>query len=213
MTNTSRTAAAASGPNRRGVLQGAAVCAAAFVLASAPKARAHPNHAGPGKQEGYVRRTGSYAVPDLMLRDTDGARVALRSSLAAAPVILDFIFTTCDTICPVTSLVFSQLQVQLADAHSPARLVSVSIDPEQDTPAALKRYGAKFGAGARWQMLTGTVAESILVQRAFDVYRGDKMNHQPVTFLRVDAGQPWSRLEGFATAQEIFREYQALLVK
>jgi protein SCO1/2 len=168
------------------------------------------HHAKTGEQEAYVRRTAHYAVPDVQLRDTEGARVALRASLADKPVILNFIFTTCDTTCPVTSQTFSQVQEGLGSARSMVRMVSISIDPEQDTPAALKAYAAKFGAGPQWQMLTGTVGDSIAVQRAFDAYRGDKMNHQPATFLRARPGQPWVRLDGFASAADIVSEYHKL---
>jgi protein SCO1 len=45
------------------------------------------------------------------------------------------------------------------------------------------------------------------------VYRGDKMNHQPVTFLRAHPGQPWLRLDGFASAADILREYRQLRAK
>lgn len=168
------------------------------------------HHAKSSDQEGYVRRTATYTIPDVQLRDTEGAKVALRASLADKPVILNFIFTSCDTTCPVTSQTFSQVQEGLGSERSMVRMVSISIDPEQDTPAALKAYAGKFGAGPQWQMLTGTVGDSIAVQRAFDVYRGDKMNHQPATFLRVRAGQPWVRLEGFASAADILSEFHKL---
>lgn len=190
-----------------------AASACAMAMAPARKAVAHAHHDASSEQEGYVRRTAHYVVPDVTLRDTEGAAVPLRSSLGGGPVILDFIFTTCDTICPVTSMTFSQLQDALGPARSAVHMVSISIDPEQDTPAVLKKYAAKFGAGPQWQMLTGSVADSILVQRAFDTYRGDKMNHQPTTFLRVRPGQPWVRLDGFASAADIVREFRALVGK
>lgn len=197
---------------RRGVLrQGLGI---GGLLLLAPLARAHQghehHHATTAPSEGYVRTTASYAIPDVKLRDTNGKAVALRDSLAAGPVILDFIFTTCDTTCPVTSMSFSQVQEALRAERDGTRLVSISIDPEQDTPPVLKGYAAKFGAGPQWQMLTGTVGDSIAVQRAFNVYRGDKMNHQPVTFLHGRAGGPWVRMEGFASAAEILREYRQL---
>ena len=60
-------------------------------------------------------------------------------------------------------------------------------------------------------MLTGTVENSIAVQRAFDAYRGDKMNHAPATYLRAGgAGSPWLRLDGFASASDIISEYRKL---
>ena len=133
----------------------------------------------------------AYTIPDVKLVDADGAAVPLRSELADQdrPVILNFIFTSCTAICPVMSATFSQVQAALGPEREAVRMVSISIDPEQDTPAALKAYAGKFGARPQWQMLTGSLDDSIAVQRAFDVYRGDKMNHQPATFLRAGAGQ------------------------
>jgi protein SCO1/2 len=204
-------APAPSIPTRRRLLRQAAWAWVALLMPGAKTlAHQHHDHGRAGEQEGYVRRVGSYTVPDVVLRDADGAKVALRSSLADMPVILNFIFTTCDTICPVTSMTFSQVQTALGPERNAIHMVSISIDPEQDTPAALKAYGAKFGAGPQWKMLTGSLDDSVLVQRAFEVYRGHKMNHHPATFLRTRAGQQWVRLDGFASAADILREYRRL---
>lgn len=169
----------------------------------------HHDH-GAASPNGYVRSQATYALPDVQLVDAEGARVPLAGALAAAePVILNFIFTTCGAICPVMSATFSEVQAALADRDG-VRMVSISIDPEQDTPAALKAYADKYGAGSQWQMLTGTLADSIAVQRAFGVYRGDKMNHAPATFLRAAPDQPWVKLDGFASADDIVRELRSL---
>jgi protein SCO1/2 len=166
-------------------------------------------------QDGYVRTVAAYTVPDVKLLDAEGAAVRLRSDLADQdlPVILNFIFTSCTTVCPVTSATFAQVQAALGPEREAVRMVSISIDPEQDTPAALKAYAAKFRAQRGWQLLTGRLDDSIAVQRAFDVYRGDKMNHQPATFLRAGAGKPWVRMDGFASANDILREYRQLLAR
>jgi protein SCO1/2 len=172
----------------------------------------HHHHAMSAAEDGYVRSQADYMVPDVKLVNAEGATVPLRSELAEQdkPVILNFIFTTCGAICPVMSATFSQVQDSLGEARDAVRMVSISIDPEQDTPDALKAYAGKYGAGPQWQMLTGSLDDSIAVQRAFGVYRGDKMSHQPATFLRAAAGQPWVRLEGFASAADILREYRQL---
>ena len=172
----------------------------------------HHHHAMSAAQDGYVRSQVDYTVPDVKLVNAEGATVPLRSELAEQdkPVILNFIFNTCGAICPVMSATFSQVQESLGEARDAVRMVSISIDPEQDTPDALKAYAGKYGAGPQWQMLTGSLDDSIAVQRAFGVYRGDKMSHQPATFLRAAPGQPWVRLEGFASAADILREYRQL---
>ena len=178
--------------------------------ATSKEDHSHHHHAMPGEQDGYVRTLASYAIPDVKLLDPNRARVSLRSQLDDKPVILNFIFTSCGAICPVMSTTFSQVQKALGPERNAVRMVSISIDPDFDTPEALKIYARKYGAGPQWQMLTGSVDDSIAVQRAFKVYRGDKMGHTPATFLRARAGQPWVRLDGFASADDILREYRKL---
>lgn len=85
-------------------------------------------------------------------------------------------------------------------------MLSISIDPEFDTPARLRDYAARFGAGPEWQHYTGTLVASQKSQRAFDVYRGNKMEHVAVTLLRSKPGMPWVRIDGFATADQLLAE-------
>jgi protein SCO1 len=170
----------------------------------------HHHHAMPDEQDGYVRSMATYTVPDVKLLDPNRAQVSLRRQLDDKPVIMNFIFTSCGAICPVMSSTFSEVQKALGPERNAVRMVSISIDPEHDTPEALKIYAKRYGAGPQWQMLTGSLQNSIAVQRAFDVYRGDKMAHTPATFLRARAGQPWVRLDGFASADDILREYRKL---
>lgn len=204
-------------PIRRATLLLAALVLGLAPIAQRAKAEDHSHHhhhhhAMPAEPDGYVRSQAAYTVPDVKLVNADGAKVPLRAELADPdkPVILNFIFTTCGAVCPVMSATFSQVQAALGPARDAVRMVSISIDPEQDTPPALRAYAGRYGAGPQWQLLTGSLADSVAVQRAFDVYRGDKMNHQPATFLRARAGQPWVRLDGFASAADILREIRRL---
>jgi protein SCO1/2 len=159
-----------------------------------------------------TRSVANYAVPDVKLTDSNGKKVALREVLAGgAPVMLNFIYTSCTAICPVMSTTFSQVQARLGADRDKLRMVSISIDPEQDTPDKLKSYAKKYGAGPQWQMLTGSAADSLAVQRAFDTFRGDKMNHEPVTFLRNANSKSWVRIQGFANADQLLREYHQIV--
>lgn len=161
---------------------------------------------------GAMRSVASYTVPDVKLTDASGKKVPLREVLAGGkPVMLNFIYTSCTAVCPVMSATFAEVQTKLGADRDKVRMVSISIDPEQDTPARLKAYGKKFGAGPQWQMLTGSAEESLAVQRAFDSYRGDKMNHEPATFLRNANGKSWVRIQGFASADQLLREYQQIV--
>jgi protein SCO1/2 len=174
----------------------------------------HHAHHMQAMQQPSARTVKAYDLPDIPLVGMDKSRTSLRAELdSGKPVMLNFIFTTCTAICPVMSATFAQVQKALGPERENLRLVSISIDPEHDTPERLKAYAAKFGAGAEWRFLTGTPADVAGIQRAFDAYRGGKMNHVPLTLLRASPGAPWVRLDGFASAEQLVREYRALAVK
>src|ERR1700687_613046 len=156
--------------------------------------------------ERYRRSGGSYDVPDVILEDQHGAPVALRTVLGAdGPVLLQFIFTTCSTICPVLSATLSAAQ-----ELDHVRLISITIDPENDTPERIGEYARRFQAGGRWVFLTGKLQDVATVQRAFDAWRVNKMRHSPLTFLRASAAGPWVRLDGFPSVADLLREYRRL---
>jgi protein SCO1/2 len=153
------------------------------------------------------RLEATYVIPAVDLVRDDGKTVSLRSELDdGRPVVLNFIYTSCSTICPLSSQVFAQFQRGLGAKHEAVHLVSISTDPEQDTPARLRAYARQFHAERGWDHYTGTVSASIAVQRAFAAYHGDKMSHSPLTLLRAAPGKPWVRLDGFATGRDLLAE-------
>ncbi len=176
--------------------------------ADAPAGGHEQRHeAAPAAAPAASRTTANYAIPDIRLVRQDGAVVNLRSELADdRPVVLAFIYTSCTTVCPLTSHTLSELQSKLGSDRDRVHLVSISIDPEQDTPARLRDYAKTFGAGPEWQHYTGTREASEAVQRAFDVYRGAKMDHSPATLVRPVPAAPWVRIGGFATAAQLYAE-------
>ncbi len=147
-----------------------------------------------------------YKLPQIQLVREDGKNVSLIEELNdGRAVVMNFVYTTCTTICPLTSKTFSELQDMLGTERNQVHLVSISIDPEQDTPEVLSRYAHKFGAGPQWHFYTGTVDASVAAQQAFGVYLGSKMEHNPVTFIRAAPGSPWLRIDGFAKSDELLR--------
>jgi protein SCO1/2 len=178
--------------------------------ASAHDAHQHAGHAAhAARSDGYQRSERTYAIPDVVLTDAEARPVRLRALLATPqPVMMNFIFTTCGTICPVMSRVFAEVPGKLGAAAKHLLRVSISIDPENDTPARLKSYAGDFDAGSQWTFLTGQLQDVKTVQLAFDSYRGDKMNHEPLTLIRRAPDQPWIRIDGFASAEELAREYR-----
>jgi protein SCO1/2 len=161
---------------------------------------------------GVAVTTVNYAIPSVELVRESGKRVSLPQELDdGRPVVMNFIFTTCETTCPLSSQTFAAFQRKLGAEREHVHMVSISIDPEQDTPVKLRAYAKKFGAGPQWQHYTGTLRASLEAQQAFGAYRGDKMSHTPLTLLRAAPGQPWTRIEGFVTPDQLLQHFHELI--
>lgn len=171
----------------------------------------HEHHHHP-MPTGTKRMQASYSIPDVTMIDQQGNKVSVQELMTTEePLLVNFIYTTCTAICPVMSATFQQVQRELGSDSGKVRMVSISIDPEQDTPSELANYAKRFNAGPQWQFLTGTLEDSIALQRAFDTYRVDKMNHAPVSLLRANPASEWIRYEGFASASDLAKESRAMI--
>lgn len=92
-------------------------------------------------------------VPDFALTNRDGRTVRL-ADLAGAPWIADFVFTRCAGSCPLMTLRMQRLNKELPPDIG-VRLVSITVDPDYDTPQVLQAYAESFSAPGRWLFLTG----------------------------------------------------------
>lgn len=159
-----------------------------------------------------IRKTVNYDVPRVELVRDDNRTVLLPDEMNdGRPVIMNFVYTTCTSACPLTSHTFEELQAKLGNEREKVHMISISIDPEQDTPKQLAEYARKYDAKSQWQFYTGTSEASLAAQRAFGVYYGDKMDHTPVTLLRAAPGKAWLRIDGFASADDLLHEYRKLV--
>lgn len=190
----------------------AAFLAAAWIAAVAPGDASRQAHPPVPATDRYARSFAVYRPPDVVLLDQEGAELALATALDHdGPLLLQLIFTTCPGVCPVLAATFQAVQGQLGDDLAKVRMVSISIDPEHDTPERLRDYARRFAAGPQWLFLTGRRDDVVAVQKSFDAYRGNKMDHEPLTFLRGTPGEEWLRLEGFVSAAELAGEVRAFL--
>ncbi len=113
-------------------------------------------------------------VPDFSLVERSGQPVAL-SDLIGKVWIADFIFTYCAGPCPLLSTQMGALQNRLSEMPD-VRLVSVTVDPERDTPELLSDYSLRYGADKeRWLFITGEKpAVYRLIREGFRVVVGDE---------------------------------------
>jgi protein SCO1/2 len=97
-------------------------------------------------------------LANFALSDCTG-RPVTRRDLDGKIVVVDFLFTGCTLTCPAVSGQMAQIQ-QLTTNQPDVKLVSLTVDPRDDTPAVLEKYGERFGADAsRWLFLTGDKGE------------------------------------------------------
>jgi protein SCO1/2 len=194
----------------------AALTIAVAVLSTPAPRQVHAGHVNHerGSASGAALAASRVMKPQPVLRevglvDQDGRATTLRSEVGGeGPVLVNFIFTSCTTICPVMSTAFAQFLAGLEPAERDrVRLVSISIDPDTDTADVLRAYAARYHAGPSWRFLTGTQAAVEAAQRAFATYRGDRSNHNPATYLRRSAKSPWEEIEGLSSAEALRRAY------
>lgn len=190
-----------SGTRMRIIAAAAAIAIAALLVSSQAEA-----------DKGYRRTVETYTVPDVTLVNQDRKKVKLRDLLRSEqPVMLDFIYGTCTTICPVLSAGYVSLQRRLGPDTAGVRMISVSIDPEHDTPAVMKEYLKRYSAKPGWDFLTGSRDDIDRVMRAFDAYVPNKMSHYPIVLLRRPGTDQWVRIYGLISTSELYREYQGLV--
>jgi protein SCO1/2 len=183
---------------------------AAFFLLILLMAVALPATSVHADSKKYKRTIERYTLPDVVLINQDGKKVRLASLLNSdQPVIVDFIYGTCTTICPVLSAGFVNLQSKLGSASQNVRLISITIDPENDTPKIMKDYLKRFRAKPGWDFLTGSRADIDAVMRGFNAYIPDKMSHYPLNLIRSPKDGSWVRIFGIMSSREFLEEYQS----
>lgn len=133
---------------RRRALLGSGLCA---ILAPALLARAAPP---PVNAHGGAV-VPPVAVPDLVVTLSDGRASSLRRLLVGRATAVQLIYTGCTTTCPMQGAIFQRAQ-RLMPARAPAdaQLLSLAINPDEDTPRALRDWLAQFGAGPEWVAAT-----------------------------------------------------------
>jgi protein SCO1/2 len=155
--------------------------------------------APPGKvprrlDEGEQRRY----FTDTRLLDQDGREVRFYTdALRGKIVLISFIYTSCTDICPVLMHNLSDVQNSLGDRFGrDVFFVSISVDPEDDTPEELKKYAQRFEAKPGWTFLTGPKKDVDAVIRRFGEFQEDFEDHS-MTFVLGDVKNArWSKMRG-----------------
>jgi len=139
-------------------------------------------------------------IPDIPVYDQDGRRLNFYSDLIKGKIVaINFIFTTCTTICPPLTATFRRVQQDLTQERLPVQLVSISVDPVTDTPERLREFAAKFKAAPGWTFVTGNKSEIDSLLRALGAAVADKNDHTPMILVGNDATGYWTRTYGLSS--------------
>ncbi len=126
-------------------------------------------------------------LADFSLTDRTGRQVT-RSELDGKILVVDFLFTGCSLTCPVVNRCMVQIQ-QLTANQPDVKLVSLTVDPRDDTVEALAKYGERFGADTnRWLLLTGDKTElyGLIAASFLNQDLNDPFNEMPGNFSHTD---------------------------
>ena len=156
--------------------------------------------------------TADVTLHDAALVNQDGETMKFAGEVMGDKLVaLTFFYTSCKTICPVTSIIFKQIQDRLGDRlGDEVRLVSVTVDPITDTPARLAAYAAKFNRKPGWIWLTGDKHSVDQVLEGLGAYAADYTQHPLVVLVGDPVSGRWSRLFGFPSPDDIVARLDAL---
>jgi protein SCO1 len=143
---------------------------------------------------------------DVKLVNQDGREMRFYSDLIKdRTVVIDVVFTSCTGVCPVMSATFAKLQEHLGDRlGKDVYLVSISVDPVNDTPAKLKEYAARFNARPGWYFLTGSKENVDAALRKLGQWVENREAHQNLFLIGNDRTGLWKKVLGLAPPEEIF---------
>ena len=126
-------------------------------------------------------------------------------------VAVTIAYTSCTTVCPVTSVIFSQVQSALgARMEREVRLVTITVDPVTDTPPRLRKYATRHGVKDGWVWLTGDKSYVDHVLTGLGAYTPEYEEHPIMVLVGDPMTGKWSRLFGFPPPETIVAELDAL---
>ena len=135
---------------------------------------------------------------DTPLLTQDGRQVRFYSDVLKGKVVLiSFVYTNCTDICPLLMHNLQDVQDQLGDRFGrDVFFVSISVDPEDDTPEELRKFGERYKAKPGWTFLTGEKVNVDRVVHKLGQYAPDFEDHSMLFLLGDVKNARWQRIRG-----------------
>lgn len=146
----------------------------------------------------------SAKIPNTRILDQNGKQLNFYNDLIKGrTVAINFIFTTCTTVCPPLTATFRKVQQTAAQRGIDVKLVSVSVDPVIDTPERLRAFAEKFNADQSWTFVTGEKGEIDSLLQSLGVAVTDKNDHTPMILIGNDSLDYWTRAYGLSSPTKL----------
>lgn len=153
------------------------------------------------------RTADKFVIPDANVVDQDGKKFKFYSDLVKGKkVIINFAYTSCNGICPTTGGHFAKLQRALGEkVGKDIHMITITTDPETDTPERLKTWSKRFNPTPGWTFITGSVDE---VTRLLQVFTGDGVStgyHVPSICVVNDTRKSQEWTYGLSPIEDLLR--------
>jgi protein SCO1/2 len=150
---------------------------------------------------------------DVVLLNQDGERMRFYSDLLQNKVvIIDSFFATCKGSCLPMNRNLEKVQEALGDhVGKDVFIISISVDPEVDTPASLKEYAKQLHARPGWYFLTGDKQNVDFALNKLGQYVNDKQDHLNIFIIGNERTGLWKKAFGLARSDELVKVVQSVL--
>jgi len=144
---------------------------------------------------------------DVELTDQNGRKLRFYNDvLKGKTVVINALFTTCPNVCPPMSRNFERIQAAVGERlGKDVFLVSITVDPENDTPEKLKAYADRFHARAGWLFLTGKKENVDSALYKLGQYVEQKDQHKTIIIIGNEATGLWKKAFGLASAEDLIK--------
>ena len=194
------------------------IVALLFVLSGTLAAQTHATHQqpatkpSPADEKATAGAAAQKYFTDVELVNQDGVKMRLYSDLMKGHtvVIIPF-FTTCTAVCPPMNATMSKIQQELGDrVGKDVHLISISVDPETDTPERLKAYGAKFKAKPGWYLVGGKKENVDTALSKLGMFVENRNDHNTIMVIgNVQTGL-WKKAFALAAPAELVKIIQSV---
>lgn len=150
---------------------------------------------------------------DVELINQDGKKVRFYSDvLKGKTVVVNAFFTTCTSVCPPMNRNMEKIQEVFGErVGRDVFLVSITVDPETDTPARMKEYAQKFHAGSGWIFLTGKKENLDWALYKLGQYVEKKDDHKTIFIIGNEPTGLWKKAFGMANVAELVQVVESVV--